>query len=131
MLIVDIDYFKAVNDTHGHQAGDMVLKEFSRRLRKNIRGIDLACRLGGEEFVVMMPETDLTKAYSVGERLRRSIASDPFHLAQDEQVTITASVGIATLDGIDDTPEGLLKRSDEALYCAKRDGRNRVVSEAA
>ena len=79
----------------------------------------------------MMPETDLTKAYAVGERLRRCIASDPFHLAQDKQVTITASVGIATLDGINDTPEGLLKRSDEALYCAKRDGRNRVVSEAA
>jgi len=131
LLIADIDYFKAVNDAHGHQAGDMVLEEFSRRLQKNIRGIDLACRLGGEEFVVMMPETDLTKAYSVGERLRRCIASDPFHLAQDKQVTITASVGIATMDGIEDSPDGLLKRADEALYSAKRDGRNRVVSEAA
>lgn len=131
VLIADIDYFKAVNDTHGHQAGDEVLREFSRRLQKNIRGIDLACRLGGEEFVVMMPETDLTKAYAVGERLRQCIASDPFHLEEDKQLTVTASVGIATLDGIDDTPEGLLKRSDEALYCAKRDGRNRVVADAA
>ncbi|GBE44530.1 MAG TPA: PleD family two-component system response regulator [Rhizobiales bacterium] len=131
MLIVDIDYFKAVNDTHGHQAGDAVLKDFANRLRENIRGIDLACRLGGEEFVVMMPETDLGKAYVAGERLRQRIASVPFQVSPNTELTITASVGIATLDGADDTPEGLLKRADEALYSAKRDGRNRVVADAA
>jgi len=131
VLMADIDYFKAVNDTHGHQTGDVVLKEFAQRLRNNIRGIDLACRLGGEEFVVMMPETDLTKAYAAGERVRQCIASKPFQLAQNKEITITASVGISTLGGINDTPYELLKRSDEALYCAKRDGRNRVAADAA
>ncbi len=131
ILIVDIDYFKAVNDTHGHQAGDAVLKDFANRLRENIRGIDLACRLGGEEFVVMMPETDLSKAYIAGERLRQCISLQAFHLPENTELNITASVGIASLDGADDTPEGLLKRADEALYSAKRDGRNRVAADAA
>ena len=70
MLVADIDHFKAVNDTYGHDVGDMVLKEFSVRLKRNTRGIDLACRLGGEEFVIIMPDTDIARAYQVGERLR-------------------------------------------------------------
>jgi two-component system cell cycle response regulator len=131
LLVADIDFFKSVNDTHGHDAGDEVLKDFSERLRQNIRGIDLACRLGGEEFVVMMPDTDLTKAYVVAERLRQCIAERPFQLTGDTRIQITASVGVASLEGVDDTPDALLKRSDQALYCAKRDGRNRVVTDAA
>jgi two-component system cell cycle response regulator len=131
LLVADIDFFKSVNDTHGHDAGDEVLKDFSERLRQNIRGIDLACRLGGEEFVVMMPDTDLTKAYVVAERLRQCIADRPFKLAGDTMIEITASVGVASHEGVDDTPDALLKRSDQALYCAKRDGRNRVVTDAA
>jgi len=131
LLVADIDFFKSVNDTHGHHAGDEVLKDFSERLRQNIRGIDLACRLGGEEFVVMMPDTDLTKAYIVAERLRQCIAERPFQLVGDTMVHITASVGVASHEGVDDTPDALLRRSDQALYCAKRDGRNRVVMDAA
>lgn len=131
VLVADIDYFKSVNDDHGHDAGDMVLKDFSARLKQNIRGIDLACRLGGEEFVVMMPDTDLSKAYVVAERLRQCISGKPFQLTGDRQLNITASVGVASLESIDDTPDDLLKRADQALYCAKRDGRNRVVTDAA
>ena len=73
MLVLDIDYFEAVNDNYGHDAGDSVLRQFASRVRRNIRGIDLACRLGGEEFVVVMPDTDLAKAYLVGERLRHAL----------------------------------------------------------
>src|SRR5256714_4489255 len=82
LLVLDIDYFKSINDTHGHDAGDDVLREFAIRIRKSIRGIDLACRYGGEEFVVVMPETDLAVATMVAERLRRRIASEPFPIQQ-------------------------------------------------
>lgn len=131
LLLTDIDFFKAVNDIHGHDAGDIVLREFANRLRKNIRGIDLACRFGGEEFVVMMPDTDLSKAYLVGERLRQSIASEPFLLLDGTALEITASVGVSKLIDSQDTPQSILKRADQALYSAKRDGRNRVVADAA
>jgi two-component system cell cycle response regulator len=131
VLIADIDYFKAVNDTHGHDAGDGVLREFATRFRRNTRGIDLACRFGGEEFVIIMPDTDLKRAYQVGERLRSCIDSDPFVINSSTMLRITASVGIATLEHRDDTPESLLKRADRALYAAKRDGRNRVAADAA
>ena len=132
VLVLDLDHFKAINDGHGHDAGDAVLREFATRLRRNIRGIDLACRLGGEEFVVVMPDTDLGKAYLVGERLRQCIATAPF--CTSERVgglEITASVGVAALEFPDDTPDLILKRADQALYCAKRDGRNRVAADAA
>ncbi|MEZ5875000.1 MAG: PleD family two-component system response regulator [Hyphomicrobiales bacterium] len=132
VLVLDIDHFKAINDAHGHDAGDTVLREFATRLRRNIRGIDLACRLGGEEFVVVMPDTDLGKAYLVGERLRQCIAAAPFYAGERSgSLDVTASVGVAALEFPDDTPELILKRADQALYCAKRDGRNRVVADAA
>jgi two-component system cell cycle response regulator len=131
LLVTDIDFFKAVNDMHGHDAGDVVLREFAARVRKNVRGIDLACRFGGEEFVVMMPDTDLSKAYLVGERLRQCIAGQPFALADGTVLEVTASVGVSSLEREGDTPEALLKRADQALYSAKKDGRNRVVADAA
>ena len=132
VLVLDIDYFKAVNDSHGHDAGDSVLREFASGVRRNIRGIDLACRLGGEEFVVVMPDTDLAKAYLVGERLRQCIAAAPFYAGERiGTLEVTASGGVAALEFADDTPELILKRADQALYCAKRDGRNRVVADAA
>jgi two-component system cell cycle response regulator len=132
LLVIDIDFFKAVNDTHGHDVGDQVLKEFSRRIRKNIRGIDMACRLGGEEFVLVMPETNMAEAYVIGERLRMAISGQDFSVADiAESLTITVSIGIAALEGADDSADALLKRADKALYRAKRDGRNRVVSDAA
>ena len=99
VLLLDIDYFKAVNDSHGHDAGDAVLREFAARVRRNIRGIDLACRLGGEEFVVVMPDTDLAKAYLVGERLRQCIAAAPFYAGERiGALEVTASVGVAALE---------------------------------
>jgi two-component system cell cycle response regulator len=131
VLVLDIDHFKAVNDTYGHDAGDDVLREFAIRLRKSIRGIDLACRYGGEEFVVVMPETDISVATMVAERLRRRIASEPFAIQQGaDAINVTISIGLATL-AQGDTVAAVLKRADVALYRAKRDGRNRVVPAAA
>jgi two-component system cell cycle response regulator len=132
VLVLDIDFFKAVNDTHGHDAGDDVLREFAVRLKKSIRGIDLACRLGGEEFVVVMPDTDMAVATTVAERLRRRIAADAFAIHKGERrVEVTISIGLAALGGPDDNAANVLKRADQALYRAKRDGRNRVVADAA
>jgi two-component system cell cycle response regulator len=131
LLVADIDFFKSVNDTYGHDAGDNVLREFAQRFRRNTRGIDLACRLGGEEFVIIMPDTDLARAIQVGERLRATIAAEPFQVTPGKDLAVTASVGISTLEYQEDTPEALFKRADNALYSAKREGRNRVVADAA
>jgi two-component system cell cycle response regulator len=132
VLILDIDHFKIINDTHGHAAGDEVLREFSRRVRKAVRGIDLACRLGGEEFVIAMPDTDAALAMLVGERLRQKIAGEPFATGDPGvSVGVTVSIGICSLTSADDTPDELVKRADTALYLAKREGRNRVVAAAA
>jgi two-component system cell cycle response regulator len=132
VLVLDIDYFKSINDTYGHDAGDDVLREFALRVRKSIRGIDLACRYGGEEFVVVMPETDMAVAATVAERLRRRIASEAFAVEEGARaIDVTISVGIAALEGTGDTAARLMKRADQALYRAKRDGRNRVVADAA
>jgi len=132
VMILDIDYFKAVNDSYGHDVGDEVLKEFAQRMRRAIRGIDLACRFGGEEFVIVMPETELSLAMRVGERIRQAVASDPFVTRDGRHaVEVTVSIGVATLESSEDTPDSILKRADQALYAAKRDGRNRVIAEAA
>jgi len=132
VMVLDIDYFKAINDGHGHDAGDDVLREFSLRIRKSIRNIDLACRYGGEEFVLVMPETDMAVATMVAERLRRRIATEPFAIQQGARsLEVTISIGIAALTAPTDTAAAILKRADEALYRAKRDGRNRVVPAAA
>lgn len=131
VLIADIDHFKKVNDTYGHDAGDAVLREFAIRLKRNTRGVDLACRLGGEEFVIVMPDTDLMRAWQVGERLRACIAAEPFRINSETELHVTASVGVtASIKGAD-TPETIYKRADTALYAAKRDGRNRVIADAA
>ncbi|MGC1465784.1 MAG: PleD family two-component system response regulator [Pseudolabrys sp.] len=132
VFILDIDYFKSINDGHGHDAGDDVLREFALRIRKSIRNIDLACRYGGEEFVVVMPETDMAVATMVAERLRRRIASEPFAIQQgSNHLNVTISVGIAAMNAPNETAAAILKRADQALYRAKRDGRNRVVPDAA
>jgi two-component system cell cycle response regulator len=132
VVMVDIDYFKSINDNYGHDAGDDVLRQLATRVRRSIRGIDLACRYGGEEFVIVMPETDMAVATIVAERLRRRIAAEPFTIEQGKRtIETTISVGIATLDAADDDAAKILKRADQALYRAKRDGRNRVVADAA
>jgi two-component system cell cycle response regulator len=132
LLVVDIDHFKAVNDTYGHDVGDEVLREFAQRLRRTVRGIDLACRFGGEEFVIAMPDTEPGLARVVAERIRARIAAEPFAIgAGTRRIGVTASIGVASRDGRDDTAQAIVKRADEALYRAKRDGRNRVVDAAA
>jgi two-component system cell cycle response regulator len=131
VLLADIDHFKQVNDTYGHDVGDAVLREFSVRFRRNTRGIDLACRFGGEEFIVIMPDTNLARAYQVGERLRVTIAADAFQVHPGLGIQLTASVGIATLECADDTPDTVFRRADSALFAAKRRGRNRVAANAA
>ncbi|HEY8267959.1 MAG TPA: PleD family two-component system response regulator [Xanthobacteraceae bacterium] len=132
VLILDIDYFKSVNDRFGHDAGDDVLREFADRMRTCVRGIDLACRHGGEEFVVVMPDTDLSVATMVAERIRRKIAGDPFPVQRGTRsIEVTISIGIAARTDPKEDATAFLKRADEALYRAKRDGRNRVVADAA
>lgn len=130
VCITDIDRFKSVNDTYGHDAGDDVLREFARRLRATVRGADLACRYGGEEFVVIMPDTPADMAAAIAERLRTSVEGQAFSLGE-KALGITASMGIASLNLQGDTPEALLKRADNALYQAKSNGRNQVVAAAA
>ncbi|MBX3577881.1 MAG: PleD family two-component system response regulator [Rhizobiaceae bacterium] len=132
IMITDLDRFKSINDTHGHDGGDDVLREFARRLRKNVRGIDLACRFGGEEFVVVMPDTDQQIAEKVAERIRAEIAQTPFAIgAAGKAIDVTVSVGVSSLRKTGDTVDDLMKRADVALYEAKSGGRNRVVARAA
>lgn len=132
LLTVDVDFFKPINDTHGHDVGDRVLQELAVRLKAQVRAIDLCCRMGGEEFVVILPETDLQVGFTVAERLRRNIAGKPFNAgAKQGPLSITVSIGVAAYESAADTPASILKRADEALYEAKRAGRNRVVSDAA
>jgi len=131
-LLVDIDHFKRINDTFGHDIGDEVLKEFAVRLATNVRGIDLACRFGGEEFVVIMPDTQLKDALRIAERLRLHVSGTPFRApGLADPLSVTISVGVSCTEGQGDTPDALLKRADEAVYEAKAHGRNQVVSRAA
>ncbi|ESW71736.1 diguanylate cyclase [Mesorhizobium sp. LSHC422A00] len=132
VMITDLDRFKTVNDSHGHDGGDDVLREFARRLRKNVRGIDLACRFGGEEFVVVMPDTDGAVAEKVAERIRAEIAQLPFAIGPEgKAIEVTVSVGVSSVLKGADTVAALMKRADVALYEAKSGGRNRVVAKAA
>ncbi|WP_310619506.1 PleD family two-component system response regulator [Flexibacterium corallicola] len=129
LMMLDIDHFKQVNDTYGHDAGDQVLVEFARRLKSGVRGLDLVCRLGGEEFVVVTPESDLQMTQDVAERLRESIADKPFFdSGSGQSMNITTSIGLTVLSTVDERGDILLKRADEALYEAKRQGRNRVIT---
>jgi two-component system cell cycle response regulator len=130
VLILDVDHFKAVNDNHGHDVGDEVLREVARRITSSLRGIDLSCRFGGEEFVAAFSGADAALAREIGERLRQKIANKPFPIATEKgPLEITISVGVAT-SAVGDTAETLLKRADLALYRAKKEGRNRVVDAA-
>lgn len=131
ILAIDVDFFKAINDTHGHDAGDKVLQELAIRIRQHTRTIDLCCRTGGEEFVLVLPSTDLAAAGVIAERLRKSVAGRTFTLNLTNAVPVTISIGLAGLADQDDSLDKILKRADEALYAAKREGRNRVVRAAA
>jgi two-component system, cell cycle response regulator len=132
LMMFDIDWFKRINDTHGHAAGDGVLHEIASRTTRSVRAFDLVARYGGEEFVVVMPETPLPVALMVAERLRAAFAEKPVTLADPPlEVEVTISVGVAATVGAAETAASLLRRADEALYAAKAQGRNRVVSVPA
>jgi diguanylate cyclase (GGDEF)-like protein len=123
LLMMDLDHFKAINDTHGHQAGDQVLIDFSARIRQQLRQIDRLGRYGGEEFALLLPETTGDEALRVAERVRKG------RLQSDTFPQCTVSIGIATYTGENDTIDKLLARADAALYRAKALGRNRVESD--
>ncbi len=131
-LLIDIDHFKKINDGFGHDVGDEVLREFALRLASNVRAIDLPCRYGGEEFAVIMPDTQLADALRIAERIRMHVSGSPFRVAHgSELLTVTISIGVSATNGPDDPPEALMKRADEAVYEAKKSGRNAVVGKAA
>jgi len=131
VLALDLDHFKAVNDTHGHKAGDTVLKEVINRLLIGLRPSDIVVRMGGEEFAVIMPETDGETAMRVAERLRLAVASSPIILDDNGgKLDVTASFGAASLNHENDRePASLLDRADAALYRAKGSGRNKTVRD--
>ncbi|HLW90862.1 MAG TPA: PleD family two-component system response regulator [Roseiarcus sp.] len=131
LMILDIDHFKLVNDTYGHLCGDEVLKGFAERIRRLIRGGDLLCRLGGEEFVVVMPSVPLDVAHKVAERARVAIEQSPFVIDKTGRtITVTVSIGVAERGRAADA-ETLYERADRALYRSKAEGRNRVTADAA
>lgn len=127
----DIDHFKAVNDTHGHDAGDVILKDFAERLSENVRPMDIVCRQGGEEFMVIMPEVTGDLACMAAERIRCAVAGRPFSVDETLALNITVSAGVSTSEGRPVDSQTLLRQADEALYAAKKSGRNRVMSLAA
>lgn len=129
VMIADLDHFKRVNDTFGHEAGDFILREFSERLKSHLRAVDLAARYGGEEFVILMPDAPLIEAQAGAERLRAEIADVPFRLPGEGGVLeVTVSIGVAEIRTGDDV-DTVLRRADEALYRAKAEGRNCVMSD--
>jgi two-component system cell cycle response regulator len=132
ILVMDIDRFKSINDSFGHDAGDEVLREFSMRVRAHTRGIDVVARFGGEEIVVVVPDTPLEGAEAVAERIRERVEAMPFAVHRGtRQVGVTVSIGVAAREDRDTAPAEVLKRADQALYLAKQRGRNRVVATAA
>jgi two-component system cell cycle response regulator len=129
LLMLDIDHFKQVNDTYGHDAGDQVLQVVAKRVVSNLRGFDTAVRFGGEEFVILLPDAPLSAAVSTAERLCKAMSSAPVPMTNGaEAISVTASLGAATMMAGDESLEDLLRRADAALYQAKGSGRNRVIS---
>ena len=125
-LMVDLDFFKQVNDGHGHQTGDMVLQQFVEVAHSCLRSSDILARYGGEEFVILVTQTDLTGAVVTAEKVRRQVEAKAFATANGQTLRLTVSIGVAELEP-DDTPESLVGRADVAVYRAKRTGRNQVV----
>jgi diguanylate cyclase (GGDEF)-like protein len=126
LILADLDNFKQVNDRFGHQAGDEVLKAFAEILRETVRDIDVAARYGGEEFAVLLPQTDIAGAEALAERLREAVETRPMANVQDSPVTVTSSFGVASFPEASTAP-GLFAAADEALYRAKRAGKNCVI----
>jgi diguanylate cyclase (GGDEF)-like protein len=133
-IYIDVDHFKRVNDTHGHQAGDDVLRDVAARIKAELRMSDVMGRFGGEEFVALLIDADLDAANMVAQRIRASVAGQPFMLAEGQALAVTVSVGVSTLDdferghAIEDVASALVAQADQALYQAKQNGRNQVVA---
>jgi two-component system cell cycle response regulator len=131
IAVIDADRFKSLNDTHGHSAGDLVLRTIGSILRESFRQSDTAGRYGGEEFVVILPETDMEAAQRKVERLREQVASTPIALAtRGEKIQMTISAGLASFPQDGEDAAELFALADERMFLAKREGRNRVVASA-
>jgi diguanylate cyclase (GGDEF)-like protein len=126
-IMLDIDHFKEVNDNYGHQSGDMVIREIGKRLRNQLRKYDYAGRYGGEEFFIILPNTNLMQAYTIGERFRKEIENSTMECGED-MLRITVSLGIAQYRS-NESREKWIERADKAMYLAKQQGRNRVCLE--
>jgi diguanylate cyclase (GGDEF)-like protein len=122
-IMIDIDKFKAINDLYGHLVGDQVLKAISARMRDTVRAYDILGRYGGEEFLIIMPDTSLEDARGLAERIRARVKEEPVNNA-----TVTVSLGVVCVQESDCSVDDIIKRADENLYKAKKDGRDRVSS---
>jgi len=127
MLMIDIDHFKRVNDTYGHSTGDRAICQVAHTCRQLVREIDLTGRLGGEEFVIVLPDTSLSGAVNLAERLRKTVEEDKIQADDHSYFSISVSIGVSAYNKSESTFENMLSRSDQALYKAKEMGRNRVV----
>ena len=131
LMMIDLDHFKQINDTYGHESGNLVLKQTARLIRDTTRKLDIQCRYGGEEFVVILPTTELMLAVHVAERLRESIEATPVFTDDDSDISVTASIGLALHSA--EAPlaaSALIEEADQQLYRAKQQGRNQVCYAA-
>jgi len=126
LLALDVDHFKSINDTHGHEAGDLVLQQLAVLLSNNSRAGDYIFRLGGEEFLMLLVDLDEESALRVAENVREAVANEPFDLPRERKLSLTLSIGVAMYDGHPDYQQ-IMRRADQALYRAKQEGRNRVA----
>ena len=126
--MLDIDRFKAVNDTWGHPAGDAVIRAVAERVHNELRPTDRAARYGGEEFAVLLPETGAQGVMMAAERMRGAIASTPIAISSDQSISVTVSIGVAACPANGADEQALISSADKALYAAKQGGRDRVVA---
>lgn len=131
VAMLDLDHFKNINDTYGHQAGDIVLKQLATLCQQMLRNVDVIGRIGGEEFAILFPETSRDEAYDIVERLRQAIAAKEISQEHAPHFHFTASIGIASFIKTDSNIDSLLSRADKALYEAKSMGRNRIAEAPA
>jgi len=126
-IALDIDHFKKINDTHGHAAGDIVLKEFCARIKDGLRDQDILCRMGGEEFIILLPQSSLGVSRDIAERIRFDIEQTPFSIGEND-IRVTTSAGVSSYISNKDDLNSLIERTDQALYNAKENGRNCVMT---
>jgi diguanylate cyclase (GGDEF)-like protein len=131
LLMIDLDYFKQINDTFGHPAGDRVLSAVADILRRELRQVDQLARYGGEEFAAILPETAESEAIAIANRIRQAIAARPLAISETEGAELTISIGLAIFPDDANSVEGLVEKADQSLYAAKAAGRNRVCRRGA